>query len=261
MRSWEVDGELVEGVGVLREGGAAVASRRVAVLLVLSLGSLKGGSIPMRAERGHERRREDAESKQNNSALTQGTTAQYEHLLALASPCTLVKIPTSLATYAAERESCALKEAPLSTSPNFSLALSPTSSPAMTSKKEVGTTRNLTDLLPASSSATAVHLPSPDVLVALLAARYRQEHTSTYVGDSTLVVLNPLRTLSDVNEASKAEYEDRAYKVRGGAGGEEVQPHAYDLACRVYLVMRRTGETQGVVFRCVLGWERDAGGS
>lgn len=131
----------------------------------------------------------------------------------------------------------------------------------MGNKKEAGTTRNLTDLLPPTSSANTVHLPSPDALVALLSSRLRQENTSTYIGDSTLVVLNPLRTLSVVNEASKAEYEDRAYKVRAGAGGEEVQPHAYELACRVYLLMRRTGETQGVVYRYVPCCDEEVGSS
>lgn len=62
-------------------------------------------------------------------------------------------------------------------------------------------------------------------------------------------MLNPHAVLSDVSEASKAEYEDRAYAVREGKGGEVVQPHAYELACRVFLLMRRTQETQGVVFR------------
>lgn len=111
--------------------------------------------------------------------------------------------------------------------------------------------RNLTALVPAGSTSTAVHLPSPDAIVALLAARYKQELTATWIGDSTLAVVNPLRVLSDVSEASKAEYEERCYDVRTGRGGETVQPHAFELACRVFLLMRRTGETKSVVFRCV----------
>jgi len=107
---------------------------------------------------------------------------------------------------------------------------------------------NLTSLLPTSSNATSI--PSPDSLVHLLAQRLRNHLHSTYVGDSNLVVLNPLQVTADQSEASKAEYEDRAYKVRHGKGGEETLPHAYDLACRAYLTMRRTGETQSVVYRC-----------
>jgi chitin synthase len=115
--------------------------------------------------------------------------------------------------------------------------------------RDPSTTYNLTSLLPFPASNTTVSIPSSDSIVSLLTHRYRQELTATYIGDSNLVVINPLRVLGDVSEASKAEYEDRAFKRREGRGGEDVQPHAYDLACRVYLVMKRTGETQSVVFR------------
>ncbi|GAA5897015.1 hypothetical protein JCM6882_007333 [Rhodosporidiobolus microsporus] len=111
---------------------------------------------------------------------------------------------------------------------------------------------NLTQLLPASPAAH-LSIPSVDSLVQLLAARYRRDLGATYVGDSTLVVLNPLETKADVSEASKAEYEDRAYRLRAGAGGEQVQPHAYDLACRVYYAMRRTAESQSIVYSGLSG--------
>lgn len=111
------------------------------------------------------------------------------------------------------------------------------------------TTYNLTALLPFPSDSATVAIPSPDALVQLLTQRFRHDLTATYVGDSNLVVINPLRVLGDVSEASKGEYEDRAYARREGRGGDQVQPHAYELACRVYLIMRRSQETQSVVFR------------
>ncbi|BGP13252.1 hypothetical protein JCM10213_004978 [Rhodosporidiobolus nylandii] len=111
-------------------------------------------------------------------------------------------------------------------------------------------TTNLTHLLPPSNT---VSVPSAESLVQLIAARYRQDCTATYVGDSNLVTLNPLEVKGDVSEASKAEYEDRAYRLRDGRGGDEVQPHAYDLACRVYYTMRRTRETQSVVYSGLSG--------
>ncbi|KAK4705525.1 chitin synthase, partial [Phenoliferia sp. Uapishka_3] len=110
--------------------------------------------------------------------------------------------------------------------------------------------RNLTQLV---QDGPASHIPAPDAVAQVLAARYRNELTATYIGDSNLVVLNPQAVLSDVSEASKAEYEDRAYAVRDGKGGDIVQPHAYELACRAYLLMRRTQETQGVVFSGLSG--------
>ncbi|GAA5831323.1 hypothetical protein JCM11251_007835 [Rhodosporidiobolus azoricus] len=111
---------------------------------------------------------------------------------------------------------------------------------------------NLTYLLP-PSPAQHLSIPSVDSLVQLLAARYRRDLGATYVGDSSLVVVNPLETKADVSEASKAEYEDRAYRLRAGAGGDDVQPHAYDLACRVYYAMRRTGESQSIVYSGLSG--------
>ncbi|ORY88598.1 chitin synthase-domain-containing protein [Leucosporidium creatinivorum] len=115
------------------------------------------------------------------------------------------------------------------------------------------TTYNLTSLLPFPVDNATVQIPSPDAVVQLLTQRYRHDLTATYVGDSNLVVINPLKVLGDVSEASKGEFEDRAYTRREGKGGEEVQPHAYELACRVYLVMRRSQQTQSVVFSGLSG--------
>lgn len=108
---------------------------------------------------------------------------------------------------------------------------------------------NLTALLPRASSSNVSSIPSIDSISHLVAQRLRNHLHSTYVGDSNLVVVNPLEVTADQSEASKAEYEDRAFRVRRGKGGEDTLPHAYDLACRAYLAMRRTGETQSVVYR------------
>ncbi|GAA6061761.1 hypothetical protein JCM10212_000741 [Sporobolomyces blumeae] len=111
---------------------------------------------------------------------------------------------------------------------------------------------NLTAILPSTGPAT-VSIPSPDALVHLVAQRTRHHLHSTYVGDSTLVVVNPLEVTPDQSDASQAEYEHRAYRLRSGKGGDDPVPHAYDLACRVYLTMRRTGETQSVLFSGLSG--------
>ncbi|GAA6010875.1 hypothetical protein JCM11491_004577 [Sporobolomyces phaffii] len=111
---------------------------------------------------------------------------------------------------------------------------------------------NLTAILPGASSETLA-IPSVDSLTHLVAQRLRHHLHSTYVGDSNLVVVNPLEVTPDQSDASKAEYDDRAYKLRRGAGGHDTVPHAYDLACRAYLTMRRTGETQSVVYSGLSG--------
>ncbi|SGY39183.1 BQ5605_C003g02165 [Microbotryum silenes-dioicae] len=124
-------------------------------------------------------------------------------------------------------------------------------------------TRNLVSLLNGSnnssgaagatqSSVGAMSILSSDTVSSKLTQRYKSELTSSFVGDTNLVVINPLRVLGDVSEASKAEYEARCYLVREGKGGGDVQPHVYELACRTYLMMRRTGITQSVVFRYVV---------
>lgn len=97
-------------------------------------------------------------------------------------------------------------------------------------------------------SASIVAVPSPDALTHAIAQRYRLELTATYAGHATLVVVNPLEPKADMSEASKAEYEHRAY----GTGNHDplVNPHAYDLACRVYLAARRSGYSQSILYRC-----------
>lgn len=105
---------------------------------------------------------------------------------------------------------------------------------------------NLTSLLASTSSASTVSIPSDDSLVSLLGARYRNELFATYLGDTTLVQLNPLRPTGDVGDENAARYE-AGYKGVQDAGIPR-QPHLYDLAVRVFFTMRRTGKSQGIVY-------------
>lgn len=113
---------------------------------------------------------------------------------------------------------------------------------------------SLTNLLSLQSgdSFSTTHIPSEEALVDLLAQRWRIDLPYTELGSTTLVVLNPLRSLANVNDASAREYEKREYGiVRSGEDGVEggrLQPHLYGMAGRAYLMMRRTGESQGVVY-------------
>ncbi len=113
---------------------------------------------------------------------------------------------------------------------------------------------NLTSLLPSpSSTSTTSTVPSPDRLTTLLINRYKQEITSTWLGDSILISLNPLQVLPDVSITSQEEYERASYNPEGmggggGTGGERKEAHAFELACRAYLMMRRTGQTQSIVY-------------
>ncbi|KAG0664380.1 hypothetical protein C6P46_001425 [Rhodotorula mucilaginosa] len=114
---------------------------------------------------------------------------------------------------------------------------------------------DLTHLVSSSSGTGVVAIPSPDSLTHAIAQRYRLDLTATYAGHATLVVVNPLEPKADMSEASKAEYEDRAYRLTPGTSGPAVDldPHAYDLACRVYLAARRSGHAQSITYSGLSG--------
>ncbi|TEB20895.1 hypothetical protein FA13DRAFT_1800569 [Coprinellus micaceus] len=109
---------------------------------------------------------------------------------------------------------------------------------------------DLLDLV-SSSQHTTIY-PTDDALLSLLQSRFRNDLPYTRIGSTHLVVVNPYKVLGNVNEASAKEYEERCYKDTsgGGEGGARpLQPHLYDVACKMYLLMRRKREAQAVVAR------------
>ncbi|KAE9387334.1 P-loop containing nucleoside triphosphate hydrolase protein [Gymnopus androsaceus JB14] len=65
-------------------------------------------------------------------------------------------------------------------------------------------------------------------------------------------MLNPYKTLANVNNASAKEYKERSYKDTSLPmvdSPKPLQPHIYDLAARVYLVMWRRIESQALLAR------------
>jgi chitin synthase len=112
---------------------------------------------------------------------------------------------------------------------------------------------DLVDLVSSSGSATVY--PSDDVVLAVLQARFRADLPYTRIGNSNLLVINPYKTLANVNDVSAKEYEERSYKDTSLPmldSPRPLQPHLYDLAARVYLLMRRRNESQAVVTRFVV---------
>ncbi|KAI0638620.1 chitin synthase [Trametes polyzona] len=109
---------------------------------------------------------------------------------------------------------------------------------------------DLRDLAAPSSSAATVH-PSDDTILSVLQARFRADLPYTRIGAANLVVVNPYKTLANVNDVSAKEYEERCYKDTSFPlpGTAQLPPHLYDLAARVYLLMRRRMESQSVIFR------------
>ncbi len=108
---------------------------------------------------------------------------------------------------------------------------------------------SLTSLI--TSTANSKTHPSPDLLLQTLHSRSRSDLPYTYVGDTTLIVVNPLRALASGSDESAKAYAERTKEVR--VEEREVgQPHVYELAGRVWGLMRRRREDQVVVFRWVL---------
>ncbi|KAF5363873.1 hypothetical protein D9756_000062 [Leucocoprinus leucothites] len=113
---------------------------------------------------------------------------------------------------------------------------------------------DLTDLV--SSSASATIYPNDDALLHVLQARFRADLPYTRIGTSNLVVVNPYKSLANTNDVSAREYEDRCYKDTSLPlvdSPRPLQPHLYEQAAKVYLLMRRRQESQAVVTRGITG--------
>ena len=96
--------------------------------------------------------------------------------------------------------------------------------------------------------------PSEEVLTTALQQRFRADLPYTRISATSLVVVNPLRTLANLNDASAEEYRTKTYAdaawERDGKDSPDkvLPPHPYELAGRAYNMMRRTGQSQAVVF-------------
>lgn len=123
-------------------------------------------------------------------------------------------------------------------------------SPLVTAVPQATSSGDLTDLL-AVPSPVQVHL-TDDAILAVLSARFRADLPYARVGSTALVVINPCKTLANVNDASAKEYEERCYKdTKLGLADSRrpPQPHLYEQAAKIYLLMRRRVESQAVVAR------------
>ncbi|KAG1751279.1 glycosyltransferase family 2 protein [Suillus paluster] len=112
----------------------------------------------------------------------------------------------------------------------------------------------LTDLVSSSTAATVY--PTDDSILAVLSARFRADLPYTRLGSTNLVVVNPYKTLANVNDANAKEYEERCYKdTKLGLADSRrpPQPHLYELAAKIYLLMRRRNESQAIVTRGISG--------
>ncbi|CAL1699920.1 unnamed protein product [Somion occarium] len=125
---------------------------------------------------------------------------------------------------------------------------------ASSSSSQAINSGDLTDLVSSSTSATVY--PSDDTLLSVLQARFRSDLPYSRIGACNLVVVNPYKTLANVNDVSAREYEEKSYKDTSlplPGTSSPLPPHVYDLAARMYLLMRRRNESQSVIFRGITG--------
>src|ERR1700761_9094236 len=126
--------------------------------------------------------------------------------------------------------------------------------------REAITSGDLTDLV--SSGASATVYPSDDTVLQVLQSRFRGDLPYTRIGATSYVVVNPLKTLANVNDASAKEYEERCYRETTLFASADMprplQPHMYELAARMYLMMRQRKDSQVAVFQGVTGSGKSA---
>lgn len=107
-----------------------------------------------------------------------------------------------------------------------------------------------------SSSGSATVYPSDDIILAVLQARFRADLPYSRIGAANLVVVNPYKTLANLNDLSAKDYEEKCYKDTSLPmvnSPKPLQPHLYDLAAKVYLLMRRRSQSQTVLSRGITG--------
>jgi chitin synthase len=118
---------------------------------------------------------------------------------------------------------------------------------------------DLLDLV--SSSASATIYPNDEAILSALHSRFRADLPYTRIGSSNLVVVNPYKTLANINDVSAKEYEERCYKDTSLPlvdSPKPLQPHVYELAAKIYLLMRRRNESQSIVTRGITGSAKSA---
>ncbi|KDN43897.1 glycosyltransferase family 2 protein [Tilletiaria anomala UBC 951] len=115
-----------------------------------------------------------------------------------------------------------------------------------------GSSADLVSLV--SSNASTTVYPSDDAVLALLQQRFRSDQPYTRLASSTLVVVNPLRMLANLNEASAEAYALKCYadtkwdQEKRTSPIDVLPPHPYELAARAYHAMRRTKKSQAIVY-------------
>ena len=118
----------------------------------------------------------------------------------------------------------------------------------MASSSPAVSSGDLLDTVTTSASTTVY--PTDDTILSVLQSRFRNDLPYSRIGSLHLIAVNPLKSLADTGDASAKQYEERCYKdTTLPLPGSPIQPHLYEMAAKMYLLMRRKNESQSVVFR------------
>ncbi|KAI6042199.1 glycosyltransferase family 2 protein [Pisolithus marmoratus] len=93
--------------------------------------------------------------------------------------------------------------------------------------------------------------PDDDAVLAVLNTRFRSDLPYSRIGTTHLVAINPCKILSNADDAAAREYAERCYRDTSLSlqSANVLQPHIYQLATQMCLLMRRRKESQSLVMR------------
>ncbi|KAI9474094.1 MAG: chitin synthase [Benjaminiella poitrasii] len=86
-----------------------------------------------------------------------------------------------------------------------------------------------------------------DAVLQLLHNRYKADQPYTQLSNHRLIVVNPLKPLELLNDATLEAYGQHGYKTISSESLGILEPHVYEMATKVYLLMRRRSENQSIL--------------
>lgn len=117
---------------------------------------------------------------------------------------------------------------------------------------------NLVQLPELQQTNTTTTTPAEEQsIIGLLQSRLKADQPYTQLGHHRLVVVNPYKSLELLNDATLEAYGQHGYKdispdALFSSNDDTPEPHVYDMATRVYLLMRRRSENQAIVLRYMM---------
>ncbi|RCH92938.1 hypothetical protein CU098_000513, partial [Rhizopus stolonifer] len=94
---------------------------------------------------------------------------------------------------------------------------------------------------------------SENAILQLLLDRFKNDQPYTQLGNSKIIVVNPLKPLELLNNATLEAYGQHGYKDALSHRYGTPEPHVYEMATRVYLLTRRRPENHAILLSGMSG--------